>query len=82
MSSLSKVGKYILSNHSGGTKAIFDHSKRITKFDQVKNHSMNQPGPGSYRMPSEFGQYDGEVYANMGTVTSSRYSKRLGSKKE
>ena len=79
VSSLSKVGKYILSNHSGGTKAIFDHSKRITKFDQVKKQSMNHPGPGSYRMPSEFGQYDGEVYAN---ITSSRYSKRLGSRKE
>jgi hypothetical protein len=25
VSSLSKVGKYILSSHSGGTKAIFDH---------------------------------------------------------
>ena len=82
VSSFSKVGKYILSNHSGGTKAIFDHSKRITKFDQVKKQSMNHPGPGSYRMPSEFGQYDGEVYANMGSITSSRYSKRMGSRKE
>lgn len=52
VSSLSKVGKYILSNHEGGTKAIFDHSKRITKFDQVKKQFINHPGPGSYRLPS------------------------------
>ncbi len=43
---------------------------------------MNHPGPGSYRMPSEFGQYDGDVYAGMGTVTSSRYSKRNVSRKD
>lgn len=40
ISSLSKVGKYVLSNHTGGTKAIFDHSKRISKFDQVKLQSL------------------------------------------
>jgi hypothetical protein len=33
VTSLSKVGRYVLSNHPGGTKAIFDQSKRITKFD-------------------------------------------------
>lgn len=32
VSSLSKIGKYILSNHTGGTKAIFDHQKRVSKF--------------------------------------------------
>lgn len=32
VSKLSKVGKYVLSNHIGGTKAAFDHSKRVSKF--------------------------------------------------
>lgn len=24
---------------------------------------MNNPGPGSYQSPSEFGQYDGDIYS-------------------
>lgn len=46
----------------GGTRAKFDSSKRITKFDTIEAASRNVPGPGSYRQSSEFGQYDGNVY--------------------
>lgn len=52
ISNLSKVGKYVVSNHVGGTKAIFDHQKRISKFDQAKIQAMEKPGPGYYRVPS------------------------------
>lgn len=52
VSNLSNVGKYIVSAHRGGTKAKFDKSKRVTKFDQVINKSIEIPGPGSYRAPS------------------------------
>ncbi len=30
---MSTIGRYVLSNNTGGTKAIFDQSKRVTKFD-------------------------------------------------
>lgn len=30
---MSNIGRYVLSNNNGGTKAIFDQSKRVTKFD-------------------------------------------------
>jgi hypothetical protein len=33
VSNLSNVGKYIVSSHQGGTRAKFDNSKRISKFD-------------------------------------------------
>lgn len=35
----SKVGRYIVSSHRGGTKAKFDVSKRITKFDLAARKS-------------------------------------------
>lgn len=41
---------------------VFDHSKRVTEFDEAKKKSVAIPGPGSYRIGSEFGQYDGDVY--------------------
>ena len=31
--SLSRVGKYLVSSHKGGTQAKFGSSKRITAFD-------------------------------------------------
>jgi len=59
VSKLSKVGKYIVSSHLGGTKAKFDNAKRISKFDEARINGLNRPGPGYYKQPSEFGQYDG-----------------------
>lgn len=34
---------------------------RVTKFEHEANKNYI-PGPGSYRSPSDFGQYDGNVY--------------------
>ena len=34
--SLSGVGKYLVSNQKGGTKAKFDKKERFTKFDEAK----------------------------------------------
>jgi hypothetical protein len=52
LSNLSNVGKYVVSSHIGGTKAIFDHEKRVTRFDHAKSQAAEKPGPGYYRMPS------------------------------
>ena len=59
------MGKYVVSSHRGGTNAKFDGSKRVTKFDECAKVGMSKPGPGYYRAGSEFGQYDGEVYATI-----------------
>lgn len=70
---MSKVGKYVMSNHKGGTGAKFDSDKRKTRFDDAESASKKLPGPGRYRATSEFGQYDGDVYSNqMLFVSSSR----------
>ena len=61
---LSSIGKYVMSSHKGGTKAKFDGSKRKTKFDECAVQAKTKPGPGAYRASSEFGQYDGDVYAS------------------
>ena len=58
-SNLSKIGKYVVSAHKGGTKAKFDVEKRKTKFDEASLFGRKVPGPGNYKSPSEFGQYDG-----------------------
>ena|ERR1711937_231245 len=53
-----------MSNHKGGTGAKFDSERRRTRFDDAEIASKKLPGPGRYRASSEFGQYDGDVYAN------------------
>jgi hypothetical protein len=58
-------GKYLLSNNKGGTKAKFDGEHRDTLFDQVFRRELSNPGPGYYQAPSEFGQYDGDIYVEM-----------------
>ena len=42
--------------------AKFDKTRRITKFDDAAKLASRNPGPGNYKSPSEFGQYDGDVY--------------------
>ena len=46
----------------GGTQAKFGRTSRATFIDEKKSNIKNLPGPGYYRAPSEFGQYDGNVY--------------------
>jgi len=52
LASLSGVGKYLVSNQKGGTKAKFDKNGRKTHFDEAMKASMSKPGPGAYRSSS------------------------------
>jgi hypothetical protein len=72
---LSDRGHYPVASTLGYGKRLFDHEKRETLFDfkARKNSSTYiliqiDPGPGSYRNPSEFGHYDGNVYKNTGGI--------------
>ena len=61
---ISTVGKYNNSKYKGGTIAKFMKTPRATFFDNAtRRASQEKPGPGSYQQPSEFGQYDGNVYS-------------------
>ena len=37
------------------------------------------PGPGSYRSPSDFGHYDGDVYRNTGAIAYMSRASQLNS---
>ena len=56
------MGQYQNSKYKGGTQARFSKSGRNCYFDQSARTENYKPGPGNYRTPSEFGQYDGDVY--------------------
>lgn len=43
-----------------GTK--FSHARRKTFYDEDVKEKVSVPGPGNYQSPSEFGQYDGDIY--------------------
>ena len=58
---LSNSGKYISSRNTGFGKRLFDKEKRVNDIIRKAVRNGN-PGPGSYQMPSDFGQYDGDVY--------------------
>lgn len=40
---------------------------------------IKDPGPGSYRSPSDFGHYDGDVYKNTGGIAYMARSTNLKS---
>lgn len=72
---MSERGHYPVSSTAGYGKRAFDKERRETHFDfkARKNSStlyvILDPGPGSYRSPSDFGQYDGgNVYKNTGGI--------------
>jgi hypothetical protein len=60
----------VLSQNRGGTQAKFDRNRRESVFDEVYRKELERPGPGYYPLPSEFGQYDGDIYSQL------RHSKR------
>lgn len=62
---LNSNSKYVNSKHTGTGLRAFTLSKRVSKFDEISASRRNIPGPGSYRQPSDFGQYDGDVYGTM-----------------
>lgn len=49
------------------------NSLRSTYFDASVKAEKDKPGPGNYKTPSEFGQYDGDVY---GKTEMSRFSRK------
>ncbi|KAL4443097.1 hypothetical protein ABPG74_002164 [Tetrahymena malaccensis] len=51
--SINPDGKYFVSKFKSSNSRSFTHSKRITN-----GVSQFTPGPGSYRLPSEFGYYE------------------------
>ena len=40
----------------------------MAQFERRASSNYN-PGPGSYRSPSDFGQYDGNVYRRTGGIS-------------
>ena len=61
INNLSDRGHYTNSNMVGYGKRMFDKEHRVMEAEK-KARKNAIPGPGSYRLPSDFGQYDGEVY--------------------
>lgn len=61
VSQLSDKGKYTNSKLQGTGKRMFDHERRENQIELRARKNLN-PGPGSYRSPSDFGHYDGNVY--------------------
>ena len=83
---LSERGHYPISSSLGFGKRAFDKEVRETQFEfrAKKNYSNDffnnlDPGPGSYRSPSDFGHYDGEVYKNTGGIAYMSRTKQLKS---
>jgi hypothetical protein len=77
VTSLSSVGKYIVSSHRGGTGGKFAKDHRVAEFERVAKINNEKPGPGRYRSPSEFGQYDGnDIYNTYNTISVTRMNHR------
>lgn len=70
MSRLTQVAKDALASSHASVK--FDHSRRVTEFEQAEKKSNIVPGPGSYRLSSEFGQYDGDVYGRENPIRTGK----------
>lgn len=68
VSQLSDKGRYTVSRFQGNGQRLFDKNQRETLFDYRARKNKN-PGPGSYRSPSDFGHYDGEVYGKTGGIS-------------
>ena len=50
-------GIYLLSNMKGSGRRSFLEGKRKLKLDTNEDN----PGPGTYRLPSDFGHYENSV---------------------
>lgn len=51
--------KYVLSNHKGNGTRVFNQTARFTR---EKWTSFENPGPGNYNQPSDFGVYGDSKY--------------------
>ena len=63
---LSNEGKYVLSNNQSAGKRKFMLGRRES-FTEFEARRSRTPGPGTYRLPSDFGQYDELLKPNMTT---------------
>jgi hypothetical protein len=78
-------GKYMLANTHGHGKRYFDKEHRQVIFEFKAKHDYSKcfitvdPGPGSYRLPSDFGHYDGNVYQSTGAIAYMSQSTKLRS---
>ena len=67
---MSPSAKYVLSNHKGGNCKSFNKTARFgftEEFSKIKNN----PGPGTYEKPSDFGVYgDAKFYKTLGSFKS------------
>ena len=69
--SLSKDGKYSLSQHKGNGMRAFSKTARLTFTDDSKKREKKLPGPGYYETPSEFGAYgDAKYYKTLSNLKS------------
>lgn len=59
-------GIYLLSNMKGSGRRSFLNGKRKLKLDG----NVSTPGPGSYRVPSDFGHYEQPL--ELATISSSK----------
>ena len=61
---MSNEGKYVLSKNKSAGKRTFMMGRRGSFVDERPKRVQSKyliniaPGPGSYRLPSDFGQYD------------------------
>jgi hypothetical protein len=65
---LSGKGQNTISRFQGYGQRILDKEARENLFD-FKARKNRNPGPGSYRAPSDFGHYDGNVYSKTGGIS-------------
>lgn len=74
---MSDRGHYTLSRFQGNGQRIVDKERRENMFDYRARRNSN-PGPGSYRSPSDFGHYDGNVYGKTGAISYLTQGKSKG----
>lgn len=52
-----KTGQYFINKYKNSGAPVFNKQKRIVALDTSETRKIT-PGPGSYRLQSEFGYYD------------------------
>lgn len=52
----------VSSRHHSSLGTRFTHARRKTFYEDEVKEKVPLPGPGNYQSPSEFGQYDGDIY--------------------
>jgi hypothetical protein len=61
-SCINEKGSYINSNYNNSQCRSHYHATKVTF--SLTNKLMETPGPGSYRVPSDFGYYESKLVKN------------------